>query len=123
MRDLESKDLDRLEKWFDDSSNVWIPPAAKVTGASRILALFRSIFRKYDKIHWEILEIHPLSDNRFFYVCNSWGIMRSMEYRNQVATDITFTETGKISHLSDFFKDTAVFNINHHSLLKESAKS
>jgi len=35
---------------------------------------------------------------------------KSIPYKNMIATDITFDPDGKIEGLSDYFKDTAVFD-------------
>lgn len=109
MEDLNTKDLEKLSGWFHENSTVWIPPAKPVMGSSRILALFRAIFRKYHSLNWEITEIHELASNRCLYMSESWGRVNESPYTNQIATDISFDEHGRINKLSDYFKDTASF--------------
>ncbi len=110
MRDLQTRDLEKIGEWFNESSVVWVPPASPVIGSSRILALFRAIFRKYDSIEWKVTEVHRLDTYRYFYISESWGVIgKSLPYKNMVATDITFDSEGKIEKLSDYFKDTGVF--------------
>ena len=110
MQDLESKDLQKLSNWFGDSSRVWIPPSRQVEGAGRILALFRAIFRRYEALHWKVVEVHELDTNRVFYISESWGTKNNEPYHNRIATDITFGNNGQITDLSDYFKDTSSFS-------------
>ena len=109
MEDLNSKDLQRLSEWFHEDSRVWIPPALPVTGASRIVAMFRVIFRKYQTLSWKVTEVHELGDNSCLYLSESWGYKNESPYTNQIATDIIFDRQGRINQLSDYFKDTSTF--------------
>jgi limonene-1,2-epoxide hydrolase len=111
MEDMASKDAGRVAGWFTDDSTLWIPPAQGIIGLQRIKALFRAMFSRYEYLQWDIVEIIPISNSRCFHVCNSKGKMKGQpEYTNRVITDIVFDEDGKIISLSDYFKDTAVFN-------------
>lgn len=110
MQDMESNDAGRVAAWFTDNSILWIPPAAPITGLSRIKALFRALFGRYNGVHWKIVDILPVSENRCIHICESWGNLKGCtHYNNRVITDIVFDADGKISSLSDYFKDTAVF--------------
>lgn len=110
MQDLNSLNVENMQKWFDDESKIWIPPAKEIQGGNRILALFRAIFRKYENIKWQESEIFDLGKNRFFYETVSVGNMKGKGvYTNNICTIIYFNEAGKIRLLSDYFKDTACF--------------
>jgi limonene-1,2-epoxide hydrolase len=110
MEDMQSNDAVRVGEWFAAESSVWIPPAAPVEGKSRIKALFRAMFTRYEFLEWTIIDILPVSDNRCIHVCESHGKIKGCDaYTNRVMTDITFNEEGKIISLSDYFKDTAIF--------------
>ena len=110
MQDLNTLDVENLRKWFDENSKIWIPPMKEVEGGKRILALFRTIFRKYNHIEWKESEIFNLGKGRFFYETVSKGDMKIKgAYNNQICTIIEFAENGKIRYLSDYFKDTSCF--------------
>lgn len=110
MADLNSLKIENLEKWFNNESRIWIPPAGEVVGARRIIALFRAIFRKYEKLEWNVNEIFSLGNNKFFYETMSNGTNSNKAiYNNHICTVISFTECGKIKFLSDYFKDTSSF--------------
>ena len=111
MKDLNSLKIDQLEKWFTEDSKIWIPPSEEISGKSRILALFRSIFRRYDNIEWHVSEIFHLGDEKYFYQTVSIGNMYGLgQYKNNICTIVQFSEHGKIVYLSDYFKDTKVFH-------------
>ncbi|MDH6252629.1 hypothetical protein M2347_002356 [Chryseobacterium sp. H1D6B] len=111
MKDLNSLNIEHLEKWFTDESIIWIPPSKEISGKNRILALFRAIFRRYEKIEWRVCEIFSLGDQKYFYQTISVGTMTGKGiYENNICTLVHFSESGKITYLSDYFKDTKVFN-------------
>jgi hypothetical protein len=110
MTDMQSNNAARISEWFAEESILWIPPATPVTGKSRIKALFRAMFSRYDFLQWTIVDILPVDSNRCIHICESHGKIKGCnEYTNRVITDIVFNEEGKIASLSDYFKDTAVF--------------
>lgn len=110
MQDLNSLKIENLQKWFNEESRIWIPPAKEIEGGGRILALFRAIFRKYENIEWKASEIFDLGNNKFFYETVSLGNLKGKgEYTNHICTVVSFSENGKIKFLSDYFKDTCMF--------------
>lgn len=111
MEDLNSLNVQNLEKWFNNESKIWIPPAGEIVGVGRILALFRAIFRKYEKLEWKAGEIFNLGNDRYFYESTSIGIMfKNGIYNNAICTIVSFNENGKIKLLSDYFKSTTCFH-------------
>ena len=120
MEDMESNCPERVSSWFTNESTLWIPPALPITGISRIKALFRALFRRYEYVSWKIVDILPVGSNRCIHICDSVGKMIGCDnYTNRVITDIVFNEDGKIISLSDYFKDTSVF-IKKQALVAES---
>jgi len=110
MSDLCRRDHAALEKWFIDSSVLWMPPTAPVTGGRRIVVLFRTIFRMYSDLNWKVTELHEVSPTKCIYLTDSWGtIGKDTPYKNSIMTLIEFNADGKIVFLSDYFKDTAIF--------------
>jgi hypothetical protein len=118
MRDLESRDLDKLRPWFSENAVLWIPPAPTIEGSRRIQEMLRIIFRMYKEIHWKVTDIYPVGNQRYIYATNSWGIVgKETPYKNHVLTVIDFDAAGQISYLSDYFKDTAIFNAEKSAVL------
>jgi|GEM_PF-735657 len=111
MRDMESRQVENVKRWFREDSVLWMPPGEPIHGDRRIAAMFRIIFRNYSEIHWRVTEINMVSPRRFIYLHDSWGtIGKNTPYKNHVCTIIEFDEKGLITYLSDYFKDTAIFN-------------
>jgi limonene-1,2-epoxide hydrolase len=116
MADLESRDLERVEKWFAPDAVLWMPPTDPISGARRIAAMFRVIYRMYTEIHWAVQEVHSIGANRYIYATDSWGIIGSAtSYKNHILSIIEFDEQDRIKYLSDYFKDTAIFNSGRRS--------
>jgi ketosteroid isomerase-like protein len=106
--DLNTKDIRLLEAWFTDETSLWIPPRDPVTGARRIAALFRAVFRMYDELHWRVTDIYSIGEAGWVYLTDSWGALKGgVPYNNSIVTVIRFNGDGKIVYLSDYFKDTS----------------
>ena len=113
MKDLNSKNIEKIVKWFETDSTVWIPPAGPVKTQRKIGVYFRAIFQKYKDLNWEVLEVFDVTESRFFIISKSKGIFRNdASYVNHLVTDIRFDDNEKIIFLSDFFKDTSCFKTN-----------
>lgn len=111
MKDMHSNNACLVAAWFTEESELWIPPAQPVKGHTRIKALFRAMFNRYEFLQWNVLDILPVTANRCIHICESHGKLKGHDaYRNRVITDIVFDDNGKIVSLSDYFKDTSVFN-------------
>lgn len=122
MEDMHSNDACLVADWFTEESELWIPPAHPVRGHSRIKALFRAMFNRYEFLQWKVLDIMPVSANRCIHICESHGKLKGQdEYRNRVITDIVFDDNGKILSLSDYFKDTSVFNCSRAGAMLAAA--
>ena len=110
MRDLEARNPEVLRTWFTENAVLWIPPSPPIEGSRRIQAMFKLIFRMYTEIHWKVTDFYQVGNQRYIYATNSWGIIgKDTPYKNHVLTVIDFDAAGKISYLSDYFKDTAIF--------------
>lgn len=111
MDDMHTNDACRVAEWFAEDGSLWIPPAQAVVGKTRIKALFRAMFSRYEFLRWRIIDILPVGGQRCIHICESHGKLKgASEYHNQVMTDIVFNDEGKIASLSDYFKNTAVFD-------------
>ena len=72
---------------------------------------FEEIFRRYPEIHWRVTAFYPLeSPDLCVYFTDSWGTTAlQTPYRNKVVTLLAFDAGGRITQLSDYFKDTSCF--------------
>ncbi|KQR92675.1 hypothetical protein ASG01_12335 [Chryseobacterium sp. Leaf180] len=111
MQDLNTLDINLIGEWFVDDSEIWIPPSKEIFGKRKILILFRAIFKRYSTLEWSVQNIFTLDENKFMYQTKSSGIMSDgRDYQNEICTIIHFSTSGKITFLSDYFKNTEIFN-------------
>ena len=111
MTDLGGMQTEKLASWFDAESELWLPPCQVAKGEKRILTIFGLIFRRYRELFWEIRQIYPVAERKLIYETVSWGTFSDgRSYQNDIMTIIEFSPAGKIRFLSDYFKDTAIFN-------------
>jgi hypothetical protein len=111
MADLATLQTEKLSKWFDEKSELWLPPCDPAVGQRRIVNLFSLIFRRYKTLFWEVGAVYPAGERKLVYQTESHGIFADgRPYANSILTIIEFSPGGKIRFLSDYFKDTAVFS-------------
>jgi hypothetical protein len=105
------RDVNLLRPWIAENCVLLMPPTGPIEGARRVLAAFRIILRNnFKEVHWKVTDIYPVSPNRCIYATDSWGIIcKDVPYKNALLTIIDFDSDGRITYISDYFKDTAVF--------------
>ncbi|HLG94572.1 MAG TPA: nuclear transport factor 2 family protein [candidate division Zixibacteria bacterium] len=110
MADLQTLKTENLARWFDEESELWLPPCEPARGTRRILTLFGLIFRRYQTLSWEISAVYSAGERKLVYQTESNGTFADGHpYANSILTIIEFSPGGKIRFLSDYFKDTATF--------------
>lgn len=112
IRDLQQCNVEAIRHWFTEKSILCMPPMPEIHGQRRILATFRIIFRKYSEIHWKVSDVYSAGNGRYIFATDSWGVIgKSTPYKNNILTIVDFDAEGHILFLSDYFKDTAIFNV------------
>jgi ketosteroid isomerase-like protein len=110
VKDLNTKDTERLRGWFGDHSELWIPPSASRTGAARITQLFRVIFAQYAELRWTPERCYIVDPQTVITQMTSEGSFRDgRSYKNRVAMFQTFAADGTIARQADYFEDTSIF--------------
>jgi hypothetical protein len=110
MADLATLDTEKLAKWFDEESELLLPPCEPARGARKILTIFGLVFRRYRELAWEVRAVHPAGERKLIYQTESKGIFSDgRAYANDILTIIEFSPAGKIRFLSDYFKNTVIF--------------
>ena len=110
MADLQTLKTENMVKWFDEESELCLPPCESARGGRKILTIFGLIFRRYQKLSWEVGAVYPAGERKLVYQTESKGTFADgRPYANSILTIIEFSPEGKIRFLSDYFKDTAVF--------------
>lgn len=110
IKDLQTKQLNTLEKWFNNDSEIWLPPAKPAKGKKAIMILFRIIFKKYADLNWQIKTVYDVGSNIFVFKTYSWGqFATGRPYQNHILTEVEFDSNNQIKQLTDYFSDTAIF--------------
>lgn len=111
MADLQTLKTENLGKWFDEASELCLPPCEPARGTRKILAIFGLIFRRYKELSWSVTAAYPAGERKLVYQTESKGTFTDgRPYANSILTIIEFTPEGKIRFLSDYFKNTAIFD-------------
>lgn len=110
FRDLNTKDVQKVSDWFEEDGVIWIPPAGPVASKRKIGVYFRAVFQRYKALNWYVTEIFCISENRCYVLSDSEGVFKDdRPYKNHLVTELRFSDNGKITLLSDYFKDTSCF--------------
>lgn len=106
FRAMNSRDFTEFEQMVTDDVSFDFPGAGKVEGSRRTLLLLKSILRKYPELHFTISEIITKENRAVVIWTNKGKDNQGNPYANSGATLLHFSQ-GKISFISDYFKDTS----------------
>jgi steroid delta-isomerase-like uncharacterized protein len=100
--------IDDMVDLLKDDTRFLFPKTQPLVGKERIVKFFQILFRHYPELYFEVQGIIAEGDRVAVHWTNQ-GISRKQEhYENEGVTWFEFEE-GKISLISDFFKDTGKF--------------
>ena len=103
---MNSRDFELFEQIITDEVVFDFPGIGRVEGRRKTLLVLKSILRRYPKLHFTVSQI--LSDGEC--ACAVWTnegeANDGVPYSNSGITLVYFTD-GKISFISDYFKDTS----------------
>lgn len=103
---MNSRDFTHLEQYLEDGVIFDFPGTDRTEGIRRTLLLLKSILRKYPELKFKITETIAESGKACVVWTNEGVDSRGNPYRNSGTTLMHFTG-GKISFISDYFKDTS----------------
>ena len=105
---FSAHDLEKMKDFFAEEAEFYFPKAQPLLGRKRILKFFKILFRQYPDLKFKVRRIIIQEDAAAIHWTNK-GVSRNKEtYENEGAT-IMETENGKISFITDFFKNTEKF--------------
>ena len=105
---MNNRDLEQMGAFLTQSTEFYFPKSKAIIGRERILRFFKILFHKYPELAFQIQRVIIQGHQAAIHWTNR-GINRKGEpYKNEGVT-ILEIEGGKISFLSDFFKDTEKF--------------
>ena len=103
---MNTRDFTVFEKVIADEVAFDFPGAGNVEGNRRTLLLLKSLLMKYPKLHFSISEIISAGERACVVWTNQGEDIKGNSYSNAGITLLHFSG-GKISFISDYFKDTS----------------
>ncbi len=104
---MNSHDFGVFETVITEDIPFDFPGTARAEGARRTLLLLKSLLRKYPNLRFTVSEVITEGDRACAVWTNEGNDSQGDPYRNSGVTLFHFTK-GKISLISDYFKDTSV---------------
>jgi ketosteroid isomerase-like protein len=105
---VNQRNLDQLKDHLDENATFYFPKTQPLLGRDRIIRFFNILFRQYPKLEFQVLRKIVQGRMAAVHWKNS-GVNKKQEpYENEGVT-LLETEAGKITFISDFFKDTGKF--------------
>jgi len=103
---MNTRDFSGLEQFITEDVAFDFPGVGRTEGSRRTLLLLKSLLRKYPKLHFTVSDIISQEDRACAIWTNQGEDIKGNPYANSGVTLIYLTE-GKISFISDYFKDTS----------------
>ena len=101
-------DVEAMDQMLAPEAEFYFPKTQPLIGKDRILRFFTILFHQYPQLSFEIQRIIRQNDQAAVHWTNR-GVSRKKEpYQNEGVTIMEMT-AGKISYISDFFKNTEKF--------------
>jgi ketosteroid isomerase-like protein len=105
---VNSRNLDELGVYLADNAEFYFPKTQPLLGKSHILRFFSILFRRFPRLEFEVQMVITAEQRAAIHWKNK-GVNRKHEpYENEGVT-LLDAKGGKITWISDFFKDTGKF--------------
>jgi len=106
---INKRDFTEFESYINDDLIFNFPGVDEMKGAKRVILFFNILFRKYKSLTFTVNDA-IVQDNKACVTWNNEGEEKDGTlYTNTGLTWFVFTD-GKISFMSDYFKDTSFAN-------------
>jgi ketosteroid isomerase-like protein len=105
---VKSRNLGELGSHLADNAEFYFPKTQPLLGRSQILRFFSILFRSFPRLEFEV-QMVIIAEQRAAIHWKNKGVNRKHEpYENEGVT-LLDAKGGKITWISDFFKDTGKF--------------
>ena len=102
---FNSRDLQEMGNLLSPEAEFYFPKTRPLIGRDRILKFLKLLFRQYPELSFTVVRVVCQENQAAVHWTNRGINRRSEPYENEGATILEFRE-GRISYISDFFKDT-----------------
>lgn len=105
---FNNRDLERLRALLNENAQLYFPKTQPLLTPDRILKFLHLLFRQYPELTFTVHRTIVQRNRAAVHWTNQGKNRRGEPYQNEGMTLLEF-EAGKISFISDFFKDTGTF--------------
>jgi ketosteroid isomerase-like protein len=105
---MNTRDLNRLEELLNETAEFYFPKARPLLGKRQVIRFFRILFREYPELVFHI-QRKIIQGSRAAVHWVNRGVNRDGQPYDNEGVTILEVDRGKITFISDFFKDTGKF--------------
>ena len=105
---VNTRDLNMLEQLLTEDAEFYFPKTRPLLGKKQIIRFFRILFRQYPELVFQVQRKIVQRGSAAVHWVNRGANQRGEPYNNEGVTLLEM-ETGRITFISDFFKDTGKF--------------
>ena len=105
---VNTRDLNMLEQLLTEDAEFYFPKTRPLLGKKQIIRFFRILFRQYPELVFQVQRKIVQRGSAAVHWVNRGANKRGEPYNNEGVTLLEM-ETGRITFISDFFKDTGKF--------------
>ena len=106
---MNKRDFSEMQKNITENLTFDFPGAGKIEGAKRVVIFLTALLRKYSVLQFNVSEVFTEGERACAIWTNKGESKDGQPYSNSGVTVFQFSE-GKISSMSDYFKDTSFTN-------------
>jgi ketosteroid isomerase-like protein len=106
---MNTRDFSEMQKNITDNLVFDFPGAGKIEGAKRVVLFLTALLRKYSVLKFTVSEVFVEGERACAIWTNKGESKDGKPYANSGVTIFQFDD-GKISSMSDYFKDTSFTN-------------
>ncbi len=105
---FNSRNMEKMGDLLHPEAEFYFPKTQPLIGKDRILKFLKLLFRQYPELSFTVVRVICQEHQAAVHWTNRGMNRRKEPYANDGATILEFKD-GKISYISDFFKDTEKF--------------
>ena len=106
FKEMNIKSFKEIDGYLHDNLALDFPGAGRVDGKRRVLVFFQALLRKYPILCFNVYEYFADGEQVCVLWTNKGENLAGEAYENSGVT-VMHIEDGKITFISDFFKDTS----------------
>jgi ketosteroid isomerase-like protein len=103
---INKRDFTEFAEYITEDLGFDFPGVDPMQGSKRVILFFNILFRKYKSLLFDVIDAMVDGEKACVKWNNSGELKDGTPYANNGVTWFQFSQ-GKISHMSDYFKDTS----------------